>query len=185
MLRDHQTRIDRGVPTNPASGILPKRVYRSYQVQNIDRFREDSIETKSDSRKKRLHSKLEECLVKPAPASFDIQCKVLHIIPKCNLSSAEDLKALCFKNKDGSLSFRFAFHVKDSSAELDVLCFGAVARKILRISEDDVVTSSSKCEEALATLKSIVTSESSTNGTIRSILGKDNKIYFTLTSLED
>mmetsp|Transcript_24030 Transcript_24030/g.47960 ORF Transcript_24030/g.47960 Transcript_24030/m.47960 type:complete len:186 (-) Transcript_24030:71-628(-) len=185
MLRDHQTRIDQGVPTNLVSGILPKRVHGSHQAQNIDRFREDSNETKSDSSKKRLHSKLGECLVKPAPASFHIQFKVLHTIPKCKLSSAEDLKELCFRNKDGSLSFRFALHVTDSSTELDILCFGAVARKILRITEDDVVTSSSKCEEALATLKSIVTSESSTNGTIRSTLGKDNKIYFVLRSLED
>ncbi len=177
--------MEQGVPTNPSSGILPKHNERSNQVLNVDGVREDSIGTNSDSSKKRQYSNLEECLMMPAPASFDIQFKILHTIPNRIFVSAEDLRALCFKSKDGSLSFRFAFHVKDSSAEIDVLCFGAIARKILRISEEDVATSSRKCEEALTALKSIITSESSVKGTIRSTLGKDNKIYFILRSLDD
>merc|ERR1712127_783247 len=100
---------------------------------------------------------IEECLHKTTPASFTAQFEITHTIPACNPTSIDAMKALCNRKRDGTTFFRFALHVKDASAEMDVLCIGKVAEDILGIAPQDIIQRSAKCEAANKTLVGLMT----------------------------
>ena len=130
-------------------------------------------------------STLKECFSKPAPSAFTVQFEVSHMLPACNPTSIDAMKVLYAKKKDGAASFRFAFHIRDASSELDVLCLGRVAEQLLGgITTQDVAGEApDKCQVALGILKELVSPGSVCEGKIQSILGKDGKLYFILKSM--
>eukprot|EP00986_Skeletonema_menzelii_P006250 scaffold2358_cov222-Skeletonema_menzelii.AAC.4 len=170
LLKGHDTRLKRGVPTNPTSAILPSESAPRPQFTS----REAAISG---------FSMLEECLRKPAPATFTVQFEVSHTLPASDLNSINTLKAFCVKQKDGSDVFRFAMHIKDASAEVDVICHGKVAEDLLGMSAQDVSTSLAKCAQALDILKDVISPGSVCEGKIRSVMGKDKRVYFVLCSM--
>ena len=170
LLKGHDTRLKRGVPTNPTSAILPST---SATTRPTFTARESAISG---------ISMLEECLGKPAPATFTVQFEVSRTIPASDLNSVDTLKAFCVERKDGAV-FRFAMHIKDSSAEVDVICHGKEAEEILGISAQEVSSSAMTCNQALDTLKDYMSPGSVYEGKIRSVLGKDKRIYFVLCSM--
>jgi hypothetical protein len=93
------------------------------------------------------------------------------------------MQGLCHKNKDGLFGFRFAFHILDDSAELDVLCLGAAADKLIGSKAQDVMSSSDIEKKAAETLNDILTPGNLFEGEIRSVLGKDKKVYYILKSM--
>ena len=127
---------------------------------------------------------IEECLQKPPPASFTIQFEVVKTIPECNPTTIESLKVLCARKNDGKSSFRFALNVKDSSSTMDVLCLGQVAEQVLGITAQEINDErQDKCEEAIKTLKELMLPGSVCEGKVKSIVGKDGKLYFILKSM--
>lgn len=170
LLKGHDTRLKRGVPTNPTSAILPSESAPRPQFST----REAAISG---------FSMLDDCLRKPAPATFTVQFEVSHTLPASNLNSIDTLKSFCVKQRNGSAVFRFAIHIKDASAEVDVICHGKVAEDLLGISAQEVPTSAAKCTQALATLKEYISSGSVCEGKIRSVMGKDKRVYFILCSM--
>jgi len=170
LLKGHDTRLKRGVPTNPTSAILPGKSAPRPQFST----REAAISG---------FSMLDECLRKPAPATFTVQCEVSHTLPASDLNSIDTLKAFCVKQKDGSAVFRFALHIKDTSAEVDVICHGKVAEGLLGMSAQEVSTSVAKCTQALDKLKVYISSGSVCEGKIRSVMGKDKRVYFVVYSM--
>ena len=169
LLKGHDTRLKRGVPTNPTSAILPGNSAPRPQFT----AREAAISG---------FSMLDECLRKPAPATFTVQFEVSHTLPASDLT-IDTLKAFCVKQKDGSAVFRFAMHIKDASSEVDVICHGKVAEDLLGMSAQEVSTSAAKCTQALDTLKDYISSGSVCEGKIRSVMGKDKRVYFVLCSM--
>ena len=180
LLKEHDVQVKRGVPFNTTSSILPGKSSRPTE-QGVPTA---NLPMPIVGATVQEYSTLDECIKKPASASFEIQFEISHTIPPCTATSANAMKALCFKNKDGSFGFRFAFHIKDSSAQIDVLCLGGVAEKILGITAQDVIDKPELCEGAFATLKLLMTPGSKRNGIIRSQLGKDRKLYFILKSMK-
>lgn len=169
LLKDHGSRIQRGVPPNPASAILPRS--RSTPDIVAQELRNNGL------------SMIKDCLQKPPPASFTTQFEVSNTIPACNLNSIDAIKVLCTKKRDGTASFRFALHIKDASAEMDVICIGKVAEDLLGIKPQDIIERSEKCEAANKTLKELMASGSTCEGKIRSVVGKDGKLWFILKSM--
>jgi len=172
LLKGHDTRLKRGVPTNPTSAILPGK-------SSAPRPQFTAREAAKSG-----FSMLDECLRKRAPATFTVQFEVSHTLPASDLNSIDTLKAFCVKQKDGgSAVFRFALHIKDASAEVDVICHGKVAEEILGVSAQEVSTSVDKCTQALDTLKEYISVGSVYEGKIRSVMGKDKRVYFVLCSM--
>ena len=169
LLKGHDTRLKRGVPTNPTSAILPGNPAQRPQFAREAAHRGFSM--------------LDECLRKPAPATFTIQFEVSHTLPASDLNSIDTLKAFCVKQKEGNVVFRFAMHIKDASSEVDVICHGKVAEELLGITAQDVSASAAKCTQALGTLKDFISSGSVCEGKIRSVMGKDKRVYFVLCSM--
>lgn len=170
LLQAHDTRLQRGIPYNPTCAILPSRSHG--RSNPVDEMRKNGI------------TMIEECLRKPPPASFTLQFEVSHTIPALSdPTSIDSLNTLCSKKKDGTSSFRFALHIKDASSEMDVLCLGQAAKNLLGIQVKDVLEKSDKCQEAIATLSEITLPGSVCEGKVRSILGKDGKMYFIMTSM--
>ncbi|KAL7432027.1 hypothetical protein ACHAXM_002879 [Skeletonema potamos] len=169
LLKGHDTRLKRGVPTNPTSAILPGKSAPRPQFTAREAARSG-------------FSMLDECLRKPAPATFTVQFEVSHTLPASDLNSIDTLKAFCVKQKNGAV-FRFAMHIKDASAEVDVICHGKVAEQILGMSAQEVSTSVAKCTQALDTLKEYISVGSVCEGKIRSVMGKDKRVYFVLCSM--
>mmetsp|Transcript_29561 Transcript_29561/g.61661 ORF Transcript_29561/g.61661 Transcript_29561/m.61661 type:complete len:883 (+) Transcript_29561:438-3086(+) len=181
LLKEHAARIQKGDPTNPTSAILP---VSSNHVSNrsIRPSTNVVLEMKNHG-----VSMIEQCLQTPAPATFTLQFEVSHTVPACNPTSIDGIKSLYTKKKDGTSSFRFALHIKDASSEVDVLCLGKVAEGLLGITTRDITSnndeSSEKCEGALETLREIMSPGTICEGKVRSILGKDGKLYFILKSM--
>lgn len=169
LLKKHGDRLRRGVPPNPTSAILPVTHNRPSHSQEM---------RKSAG----IHS-IRECL-QSAPSTFTVQFEISHTIPECNLSSTEEIKALYKRKKDGTSSFRFALHLKDSSSEVDVLCLGKVAEQLLGITTQDAIDENpDKCQHALEMLRELMSPGSVCEGKIRSTQAKDGKLYFILKSL--
>mmetsp|Transcript_6513 Transcript_6513/g.11481 ORF Transcript_6513/g.11481 Transcript_6513/m.11481 type:complete len:243 (+) Transcript_6513:801-1529(+) len=195
LLKGHATRIQRGVPPNPTSAILPATRSSSRPDVAVRRGVSPNptsailpATSRPDVAAQEMRNSglsiIEECLQKPAPATFTIQFEVSHTLPACNPTSIDAIKALYTKKKDGTSSFRFALHIKDASSEVDVLCLGRVAEELLGITTQDVISGKSeKCQGALGTLKELMSPGSICEGKIRSILGKDGKLYFILKSM--
>jgi hypothetical protein len=161
LLKRHHSCMRRGFPLNPTSAILPVR----------ELVRNNGL------------SKIAECLQRPSPASYTVQFEVAHTIPVCNPRSNEAIKQLCRKKKDGTSSFQFALHVKDLSAEIDIICRGKVADDILGVTAQDITERPDKCNEAMNALKELMSPGSICEGKIQSIVAKDGKIYFVLKSM--
>ncbi|KAL7543791.1 hypothetical protein ACHAXR_013242 [Thalassiosira sp. AJA248-18] len=170
LLKGHDARLRRGVPHNPTSAILPPRSSSS-RTDIVQEMKNNGI------------SMIEECLQKPPPDTFTVQFEVSNTIPACNPTSTDALQTLYSRKKDGTSSFRFALHIKDSSSEIDVLCIGEAAEQMLGIKVKDIIEKSERCEDAIVTLKEIMSFGSICEGKIRSILGKDGKLYFILKSM--
>lgn len=172
LLREHSARVLRGDATNSTSAILPANTIKP----NVDIVQE---------MKNHGLSMIEECLQTPTPQTFTLQFEVSHTYPACSPTSIGAIKTLCTKKKDGSSSFRFALHIKDASSEMDVLCLGKVAEKLLGITVREVISggTAEKCQRALNFLEEIMLPGSICEGTVRSIVGKDGKLYFYLMSM--
>ena len=173
LLKGHDTRLKRGVPTNPTSAILPGN--SSGPRPQFTRGHGHVAN--------REFSMLDECLRKPAPATFTVQFEVSHTLPTSDINSIDTLKAFCVKQKDGKAVFRFALHIKDASSEVDVICHGKVAEELLGMTPQEVSTSVAKCNQALANLKEYTSAGAVCEGTIRSVMGKDERVYFVLLSM--
>ena len=158
LLKGHHASIRRGCPLNPTSAILPAReLIRSSELSNIAK-----------------------CLEKP---SFTVQFEVAHTIPVCDTTSNDTIKLLCRKKIDGTPSFQFGLHVKDSSAEIDIICRGKVADDILGITAQDVTERPDRCSEGMNALKELMSPGTICEGEIQSIVAKDGKVYFVLKSM--
>jgi len=179
LLKEHAARIQRDDPTNPTSAILPVAINH---ISN--RSIRPSINVVQEMKNHGV-SMIEQCLQTPAPATFTLQFEVSHTVPACNPTSINGIKSLYTKKRDGTSSFRFALHIKDASSEVDVLCLGKVAEGLLGITTRDIISneSSEKCQGALDTLREIMCSSTICEGKVRSILGKDRKLYFILKSM--
>ena len=157
---------------NPTSALLPTRSKNNRSEAVAQAMRNTGL------------SMIEECLQKPPPASFTIQFEVVKTIPECNPTTIESLKVLCARKNDGKSSFRFALNVKDSSSTMDVLCLGQVAEQVLGITAQEINDErQDKCEEAIKTLKELMLPGSVCEGKVKSIVGKDGKLYFILKSM--
>ena len=157
---------------NPTSALLPTRSNNNRSEAVAQAMRNTGL------------SMIEECLQKPPPASFTIQFEVVKTIPECNPTTIESLKVLCARKNDGKSSFRFALNVKDSSSTMDVLCLGQVAEQVLGITAQEINDErQDKCEEAIKTLKELMLPGSVCEGKVKSIVGKDGKLYFILKSM--
>lgn len=131
-----------------------------------------------------MFSTVKQCVEKAPPASFTVQFEVAHTVPECDPTSTDSLKVLCAKKKDGTASLRFALRVKDASAEMDILCLDRPAEKLLGATAHDITTNEpDRCGEALQSLQDILSPGSICEGKVRSILGKDGKVYFILQSM--
>ena len=171
LLKEHDARVKRGVPTNPTSGILPSRSRRP----------KNNVPTPNQTHNQ--FTMLSECIKTAPPASFTVQFEISHTIPQCNPDSRDAMKVLCCKNRDRSAGFRFAFHIKDASGEMDVLCLGGAAETILGVTAQDVTTNETVQKQALETLTQLMEPGVVFEGTVRSMLGKDNKVYYILKSM--
>jgi len=152
----------RGCPPNPRSAILPAReLMRSSGLSNIA-----------------------ECLENSSLASFTVQFEVAHTIPVCNPTSNDAIKQLCRNKIDGTPSFQFGLHVKDSSAEIDIICRGKVADEILGITARDFLERRlDRCSEAMNALKELMSPGTICEGEIQRFVAKDGKVYFILKSM--
>lgn len=126
---------------------------------------------------------IEECLQKNANGTFTVQFEVSHTIPACNPTSVDTIQVLCTKKRDGTPSYRFALHIKDASSEMDVICIGQVAEELLGITARDITERPENCKAAAELLNDLMSPGSVCEGKIRSILGKDGKLYFILKSM--
>ncbi|KAL7517396.1 hypothetical protein ACHAWX_002321, partial [Stephanocyclus meneghinianus] len=171
LLKDHDTRIKRGTPTNPSSGILP----------GSSRKPESNISTTSHPPVQ--FPMLNECIRRAIPSTFTVLFQISRTIPPFNPSSNNAMKNLCCKNKDGSVGFRFAFHIFDDTAEIDVLCLGAVAQKIIKARAQEIIASQNVRMKSIESLNELMTPGNIFEGEIRSMLGRDMKVYYILKSL--
>ena len=175
LLQDHDARVRRGDPTNPTSAILPASsgggsAGRAGAVREVLRNHGLSV--------------IQDCHDKAPPATFKLQFEVSNTIPACDVSSAAALEGLCATKKDGAASFRFALRIKDASSEMDVLCLGKAAEKMIGVAARDVAEKDAeKCEVALGALKEMMLPGSVCEGNVRSTVGKDGKQYFLLESM--
>ena len=148
----------RGCPPNPTSAILPAReLIRSSE-----------------------HSNIAKCLEKP---SFTVQFEVAHTIPQCDPASNDLIKKICRKKVDGTPSFQFGLHVKDSSAEIDIVCRGKVANGILGITAQDFTERPDRCSEAMNALKELMSPGTICEGEIQRFVAKNGMVYFILKSM--
>lgn len=186
------------------SRIRPDDIVVEQQQRCAKRLKDNNKNTKG----KGGLSKIEECLRTTPPATFTTQFEISHTIPACSTASlsSDVIKSLCPQRRRGGgdsnsgtpASFRFALHAKDASSEMDVLCLGRVAEELLGIKardinfEDDEADdegrrrkreSEEKCGAAMAALREITMPGSVCEGKIRSIVGKDGKLYFILKSI--
>lgn len=180
VLAAHDVKIRGGSPSNPTSAILPTTRSNTRQATAAQEMRNNGF------------SMIEECLQKSPPASFTVQFEVCGIIPECN--SVESMKLLCKKKNNGMPTFQFALHVKDASADMDILCLGKVAEELLGVTSQEILGNDNdddqllsgrqeKREQAMNTLKELRVSGSVCEGKLRSVVGKDGKLYFILNSL--
>jgi hypothetical protein len=154
--------MQRGCPPNPKSAILPAR--EPMRISGL--------------------SNIAECLENPSLASFTVQFEVAHTTPVCNPTSSSDaIKLLCRKKIDGTPSFQFALHVKDLSAEIDIICRGKVADDILGIMAQDVTERPDRCYKAMNALRELMSPGTICEGEIQSIVAKDGKVYFVVKSM--
>ena len=181
LLKSHDSLVRRRVPYNSSSAILPARSSnqaRSNSMQNPARLGVVQETIKNNGG----YSTIKDCLQKPPPGTFEcVHFEVSNLISRASNTrdlTTDSLHALCIKDK----GFRFAFHIKDQSSEMDVICHGEAAENLLGIKVQDVIDKSNKCEEALATLKEIL-SGTICEGKISSKAGKDGKLYFILKSM--
>lgn len=170
LLKDHDTRIQRGVIFNPTSGILPGK---SLPLTNMTNLEEPQTQVPM----------LNQFIQQAVPSTFTCQFYISRTIPTFNPSSNNAMRNLCRENKNGSVGFQFAFHIFDDSAQIDVLCLGAVAEKLIRVKAKDVLASSSVQKSAIETLNDLMTPGNLFEGEIRSVLGKDGKVYYILKSM--
>ncbi|KAL3797465.1 hypothetical protein ACHAWO_000665 [Cyclotella atomus] len=168
LLKDHDTRIKQGVAYNPQSGILPGK---------------SLPKTNTTSTNQPQLPMLKEFKSQAAPTTFTNQFYISRTIPPFNPYSSHAMQRLCHKNKDGSFGFRFAFHIFDDSTELDVLCLGAAADKLIGFKAQDVMSSMNTEKQAVETLNDILTPGNLFEGEIHSVLGKDKKVYYILKSM--
>jgi hypothetical protein len=167
LLKDHDTRIKQGATYNPQSGILPGK----------------SLPKTTTCSDHPQCPKLKKLISQAAPTTSTQQFYISRTIPSFNPYSSNPMQGLCHKNKDGLFGFRFAFHILDDSAELDVLCLGAAADKLIGSKAQDVMSSSDIEKKAAETLNDILTPGNLFEGEIRSVLGKDKKVYYILKSM--
>lgn len=168
LLKDHDTRIKQGVAYNPQSGILPGK---------------SLPKTNTTSTNQPQLPMLKEFKSQAAPTTFTNLFYISRTIPPFNPYSSHAMQRLCHKNKDGSFGFRFAFHIFDDSTELDVLCLGAAADKLIGFKAQDVMSSMNTEKQAVETLNDILTPGNLFEGEIHSVLGKDKKVYYILKSM--
>jgi hypothetical protein len=171
LLREHDTRIKRGAATNPTSGILPGRTPSIDNVTSTTIHPQFALPT------------LSECIQRAAPSTFTIQFQISKTIPPFNPTTNNAMKNMCCKNRDGSMGFRFALHIYDNSAEIDVLCLGAVAEKLIGENAQAILTSDDTRTKSIETFNELMSPGYCFEGQIRSILGKDRKIYYILKSM--
>lgn len=165
LLKDHDARIQRGATFNTQSAILPGK------------------SLPNDASANEPPSSLKELTSQPAPTTFTAQFNISHTVPQFNPLLKSAMQNLCCKYKDGSPGYRFAFHVSDGSIEIDVLCLGSVADRLIGASARDVIASPSIEKQAVETLNDLLTPSYLFEGEIRSIVGKDRKIYYILKSM--
>ena len=170
MLKDHDTRIKRGATLNPSSGILPGK---ALPMNNSNMTKQQ---------RPRLPA-LRECIQYTIPSTFTTQFHISRTIPNFNPSYNNAMHNFCSKKRDGSIGFRFAFHIVDDSTEIDVLCLGAVAEKLIGTKAQAIVATETSRKKAVGTLNDIMTPGWTYEGEIRSVLGKDNKVYYILKSM--
>ena len=170
LLKEHDTRIERGATTNPSSGILPGASRRT------------ESNTSTTSQAPLQFPTLNECIRRAAPSTFSVQFQISRTIPPFNPSSNNAMKNLCCKNKDGSVGFRFAFHIFDDTAEMDVLCLGAIAEKVIKARAQEIIASQNVRMKSIASLNELMTPGYIFEGEIRSMLGRDMKVYYILKS---
>ncbi|KAL7554105.1 hypothetical protein ACHAWF_017491 [Thalassiosira exigua] len=179
LLRAHDARVRAGALPNPTSAILPA----GREGENGRGGARGGTAAKEG----RGLSTIEACLHAPPPASFAVQFEVARTVPPCDLaasSGVDAMRALCATNRDGTIAFRFALRVRDASAEMDVLCLGATAERILGVRVRDFAKGRREgCEEALATLREATAPGSVCEGQVRSTLGRDGKVWFLLESI--
>ena len=156
----HHSRVQRGDAPNPTSAILPCRLRKGVigDLRTIN-----------------------ECYHIP-PSTFTVQFEVVHILPAFIPTSYDALKSFCLQQSDGSSKLQFSLHVRDTTSETDVLCFGKAAEDLLGITPSDVIERSGRCEEAMCKLQRIVSPGALCSGTIRSCV-KNGKTYFFLKSM--
>lgn len=169
MLKDHDTRIQRGAILNPSSGILPGK---SKPAKN---------ETGTNSEHQH-HPMLNELIQKTAPSTFTAQFYISRTYPAFNPSSSNAMQQLCVNDRAGNKVFRFSFHIFDDSTELDVLCLGPRAEKLIGVKAQDISYPDMK-KKAIETLNDLMTPGNLFEGQIQSVLGTDGKVYYILNTM--
>lgn len=171
LLIGHDSRVKSGAQPNPTSAILPASSEEVVPEVAAQQMRNNGLST------------IKDCLRTAPPASFSLQFEVSSTIPECNATSIDAMKVLCTR-KNEACSFRFAMRVKDSKKEMDILCLGQVAEQVLGVSAQDIHDErQDKCHEAMNNLRKLMSPGSVCEGKVRSIIGKDGKLYFILKSM--
>ena len=165
MLIDHDARIQRGAILNPSSGILPGKSVPTATTNS----------TNSDYQ-------LSELIRKSVPFTFTAQFYISRTYPTFNPSSKNAMENLCVENRAGKKVFRFSLHIFDDSTELDVLCLGPRAEKLIGVKAVDIASPDVR-KKATETLNDLMTPGYLFEGEIQSVLGTDDKVYYILKTM--